>query len=113
MLGEPGSASRDEDGGYVYSHRDRLKKMRARANPGARPAETGGPQAQHKGPPAVARCQPASLANMIRQLGQDKPVCSQEHHPPPTGNRAATSAALTTRKIPPWSPTVMRWTIAD
>ncbi len=87
-----------------------------RANPGARPRRN---QAQRQGPPAVAHCQPVSLANTIRQLtapqGQDKPARSQEHRPPPVATAPLqVSATLATRKIPPLSrPTVMRRGIAD
>ena len=52
------------------------------------PAEAGGPQAHQRQGPLPAVAQPGSLANMTQPpptaapQGQDKPVTSQEHHPP-------------------------------
>ncbi len=93
------------------------------------PAPPKGPhwQARQRQGPLQAVAQPpaGSLANMTQPPGANSPPRAGQARPqpgaPPTGgsNRAATSATLpggprlATRKIPPLSPTVMRWNIVD
>jgi hypothetical protein len=94
-----------------------------RTNPrAARPhrrSETGGPQARQRQGPLPAVAQPGSLAIEHDPTTANSPPRAGQatHQPgaPPTSssNRAATSATLATRKIPPLSPTVMRWNIVD
>ena len=107
--------------GTVQAHRrgGRPPPMR-RANPGARPRRnrrrpTGtAPRATgSRTLPANQSRQHDPTINSPRRAGQ-APGRPQPGAPPTTsGNRAATSATLATRKIPPLSPTVMRRNIAD
>jgi hypothetical protein len=79
------------------------------------PTDTGG---QRQRPTAVAHWQPSRLASISSnrhsppRAGQARP---QPGAPPTSSSnrRAATSATLATRKIPPLSPIVMRWSIVD
>jgi hypothetical protein len=90
-----------------------------RTNPRARPRRSRWPT----GAPAPRATAGSRTAGQSRQhdpttANSRPPRAGQARHQPgapPTSssNRAATSATLVTRNIPPLSPTVMRWNIVD